>query len=179
MRHRPWLHTGLADGPQRPSLQALLLLGGDHPLYDPLLGQVSGMAEYVQDPPRRRRSRFYRGPHDECGHIHGADRSHSVSHRLRPSGDHHCADAPLLRIYISAGVRGTELHQLRAGGDGRDPGSQQAPDPAEDHPASGAARYAFRRDPDLLQGHRHLRHHQLSGLSRQLPDAVQRAVFQQ
>ena len=56
---------------------------------------------------------------------------------------------------------------------------QGAPDPAEDHPASGAARYAFRRDPDLLQGHRHLRHHQLSGLSRQLPDAVQRAVFQQ
>ena len=138
--------AGLADDPHGPPRQE----GPGHPhhraLHDPLLDQGHRLAGGVPDAHQRRK---------RIPHRHGHTGSRLAG--LRAHGHRAVHVHALLRVLVHPGLRRPPLHQLGAGGDGRDPGRQQGPDPALHHPAADPSLRALRPGHDRLQVHRHLR----------------------
>ena len=119
---------------------------GCHPLHDPVLVQVPVLAGGVPQQDLRLSRLSGRPGHPDPG-LAG----------LRPGGHRALHVAALLRLFLHPCAVGPTLHQLRAGGDGRDLRRVQAPDPQVHHHPPGAAQCAVRRGHDPVQVHRHLR----------------------
>jgi len=159
---------GLADGPDGYSGQKVAVTRHHDSIYDSVLVQIHGLAGCVPQWARRK-PRLSAGSRAEYSGLAG----------LRPHCHHPLHVTALLCVYLHYGFRLASLHQLGVGGDGRDSGRWQSQNPAQDHTAPGDARHAVCRDPDLLQGHRHLRRHQLLRNQGQFRDVVQSAVHEQ
>ena len=140
------LGAGLADDSYRPPRQE----GPGHPhhrsLHDSLLDQGHRLAGGVPNAHKRRK---------RIPHRHGHTDSRLAG--LRTHGHRAVHVHALLRILLHSGLRRSPLHQLGAGGDGRDSGSQQDPDSPLHYPAADSSLRALRPGHDRLQVHRYLR----------------------